>query len=275
MHPRVKIVSSLDAEAGATCRTHARGRRPWPDDAGAPATRAPLRSVPAHRPARDARRRAPRPSRCCAASCSSRAGIAVASYLVKPAKARSFDLFYGSMYINDNTSPVAVDLASGKPTVRLTNAFTAVGAKTGDDIDVYPARRRQHAVARPEHGRVQHGRQHRLRREVDRRRRAAAEGTGDARRRRRSRQVRRPTSCAATQPSTSVYLVGAATVSAAVGSPSGTKARAYATVQQRAVERPGARRRGQQQPVAAHRHRHWSDPDDHRTDGARAAATRA
>jgi hypothetical protein len=64
------------------------------------------------------------------------AGIAVASFVVKPSKARSFDLFYGSMFLDDNTSPVAVDLASGKPTVRLRNAFTAVSAKTTGDLDV-------------------------------------------------------------------------------------------------------------------------------------------
>jgi hypothetical protein len=60
------------------------------------------------------------------------AGIAAVSFLVKPSKARSFDLFLGSVYINDNRSPVSIDLASGKPTVRLRNVFTAVSAgKTG------------------------------------------------------------------------------------------------------------------------------------------------
>jgi hypothetical protein len=62
--------------------------------------------------------------------------LGIAAFVVKPSKARSFDLFYGSMYLNDNTSPVAVDLASGKPTVRLRNAFTAVSAKTTGDLDV-------------------------------------------------------------------------------------------------------------------------------------------
>ena len=67
------------------------------------------------------------------------AGIAVASYLVKPAKARSFDLFYGSVYINDNTSP-----GRHRPGQRQADRAAArrlhgrVGAKTGDNIDVYP-----------------------------------------------------------------------------------------------------------------------------------------
>jgi len=65
-------------------------------------------------------------------------GIAVASFAVKPSKARSFDLFYGSIFMDDNTSPVAIDLASGKPTVRLHNAFTAVSAKSTGDLDVFP-----------------------------------------------------------------------------------------------------------------------------------------
>src|SRR6478609_9738039 len=66
------------------------------------------------------------------------AGVAIVSFVVKPSTARSFDLFYGSMYIDDNTSPVAIDLASGKPSVRLANAFTAVSAKAAADITVYP-----------------------------------------------------------------------------------------------------------------------------------------
>jgi hypothetical protein len=66
------------------------------------------------------------------------AGIAIASFVVKPSKARSFQLFYGSIYLNDNASPVAVDLASGKPTVRLSNSFTAVSAKATSDLSVYP-----------------------------------------------------------------------------------------------------------------------------------------
>ena len=64
--------------------------------------------------------------------------VAVASFAVKPSKARAFDLFYGSVFIDDNTAPVAVDLASGKPSVRLTNAYTQVSAKASGDLDVVP-----------------------------------------------------------------------------------------------------------------------------------------
>ena len=65
-------------------------------------------------------------------------GIAVASFAVKPDKARSFDLFYGSVFVDDNLSPVAIDLASGRATVRLTDATTAVSAGRSQDLDMVP-----------------------------------------------------------------------------------------------------------------------------------------
>lgn len=64
--------------------------------------------------------------------------IAIASFAVKPSTARAFNLFYGSVFINDNTAPVAVDLATGKPSVRLTNAYTQVSARVSGDLDVIP-----------------------------------------------------------------------------------------------------------------------------------------
>ena len=64
--------------------------------------------------------------------------IAVAAALVRPSKARSYQLFYGSVFLNDNTSPVSIDLASGKPSVRLNNAIAAVSAANTGDVDVYP-----------------------------------------------------------------------------------------------------------------------------------------
>jgi hypothetical protein len=64
--------------------------------------------------------------------------IVTASFTVKPSKARSFDLYYGSVYLNDNTAPVAVDLASGKPSVRLQGAYTQVSASESGDLDVVP-----------------------------------------------------------------------------------------------------------------------------------------
>ncbi|MGH8962978.1 MAG: fibronectin type III domain-containing protein, partial [Jatrophihabitantaceae bacterium] len=66
------------------------------------------------------------------------AAIAVASFTVRPSKARAFDLFYGSVFVNDNTAPVAIDLASGKPTVRLPDAYQQVNAKQPNDVDVVP-----------------------------------------------------------------------------------------------------------------------------------------
>ncbi|MDT4904499.1 MAG: hypothetical protein QOH52_2515 [Pseudonocardiales bacterium] len=64
--------------------------------------------------------------------------IAAASYLIRPDKARSFDLFHGSVVLGDSLAPVAVDLASGKPTVRLIEANAQVGAKNANDLAVVP-----------------------------------------------------------------------------------------------------------------------------------------
>ncbi len=47
--------------------------------------------------------------------------IVAAAVIVKPTTAQAFKLVYGSIFVNDNISPVAIDLASGKPTVRLSN----------------------------------------------------------------------------------------------------------------------------------------------------------
>ncbi|MGN6608586.1 MAG: hypothetical protein ACTHMS_16445, partial [Jatrophihabitans sp.] len=66
------------------------------------------------------------------------AGAAAASWLVRPAQAQAFDLFAGSVYINDVRAPVAVDLATGKPTVRLRQANDQVGATTSSDLAVSP-----------------------------------------------------------------------------------------------------------------------------------------
>ncbi|MCW2495887.1 fibronectin type III domain-containing protein [Jatrophihabitans sp.] len=62
--------------------------------------------------------------------------VAVASVVVKPTTARAFHLLYGSTFIDDDTAPVAIDLASGRPTVRLRNAIQAVSATSTGDLDV-------------------------------------------------------------------------------------------------------------------------------------------
>lgn len=60
------------------------------------------------------------------------------SFLVHPDRARSFSLFHGSIFLNDSLAPVAVDLATGRPTVRLINAATQVGAKDSGQLTVTP-----------------------------------------------------------------------------------------------------------------------------------------
>lgn len=64
--------------------------------------------------------------------------IAIASFAVKPNKAQAFTLFYGSVFLNDERAPVAVDLTNGKATVRLVDANTQVSAKKPSDLDVIP-----------------------------------------------------------------------------------------------------------------------------------------
>ena len=156
-------------------------------------------------------------------------GIAAASYLVKPAKARSFDLFYGSIYIDDSTSPVAIDLASGRPTVRLANAFTAVSATSPSDIDVYPLGGQNTLLLDPTTGefnmvdstgfviKTSDGGVPLPKAGANASARAVPAGS--------SAYILRTTA-----KGTSVYLVSAATVSAAVGAQGGTKARAYASL---------------------------------------------
>ncbi|HEY8301565.1 MAG TPA: hypothetical protein VIG48_06685 [Jatrophihabitans sp.] len=157
------------------------------------------------------------------------AGIAAVSYLVKPATARSFNLFYGSVYLDDNTSPVAVDLASGKPTVRLANAFTAVSAKAPEDINAYPLDGGNTLLLDPATGEFNM---------VDSTGFVIKSSDGGV----PLPKADGPTTSTAvpagssayivrrSSDATSVYLVGAATVSASFGSRSGTKARAYATL---------------------------------------------
>lgn len=64
--------------------------------------------------------------------------IAAASYLLRPDKARAFDLLHGSLFLADIRGPVAVDLASAKPTVRINDANVTVGAAKSNDISVVP-----------------------------------------------------------------------------------------------------------------------------------------
>ena len=64
--------------------------------------------------------------------------VTAVSYLVRPDEARSFHLFGGSMFLADAVAPVAVDLASGQPTVRLVDASAQVGATSAGDVAVTP-----------------------------------------------------------------------------------------------------------------------------------------
>lgn len=64
--------------------------------------------------------------------------VAVASYAVRPEKARAFDLFHGSIFLSDQNAPVAVDLASGKPTLRLLGAAEQVGITGTQKMAVVP-----------------------------------------------------------------------------------------------------------------------------------------
>ncbi|SDJ52691.1 hypothetical protein SAMN05444157_3805 [Frankineae bacterium MT45] len=65
-------------------------------------------------------------------------GVVLAGAVIKPSKARAFDLFHGSLFLGDDRAPVAVDLTNGKPTVRLLNAYAQVSAESETGIDVVP-----------------------------------------------------------------------------------------------------------------------------------------
>jgi hypothetical protein len=64
--------------------------------------------------------------------------VALASYVIRPEKARAFDLFHGSVFLADQNSPVAVDLATGKPTLRLLGADKQVGITGDQTLGVVP-----------------------------------------------------------------------------------------------------------------------------------------
>ena len=73
------------------------------------------------------------------------AAIAAASYLVRPDKARSFDLLHGSVFLADQVAPVGIDLASGKPTLRLVGADKQVGASRSTNLTLVAGRGRHAA----------------------------------------------------------------------------------------------------------------------------------
>jgi hypothetical protein len=157
------------------------------------------------------------------------AGLAIASYVVKPSRARAFNLFYGSIYINDNTSPVAVDLASGKPTVRLRNAFTSVSAKTTGELNVVALGGANTLMVNPDTGEFNM---------VDSTG-FVVKATGGGVQLPKSTGVTRtsavPTGDSAylvqsSDSGTSIFLVNEATVSSAIGTNARAKARAYGAI---------------------------------------------
>lgn len=64
--------------------------------------------------------------------------VAIASYVVRPEKARAFQLFHGSVFLGYQDSPVAVDLATGRPTLTLLNASKQVGVTGTQKMGVVP-----------------------------------------------------------------------------------------------------------------------------------------
>jgi hypothetical protein len=163
--------------------------------------------------------------------------IAIASFVVKPNRARSFDLFYGSVYINDNASPVAVDLASGKPTIRLRNAFTAVSAKSTGDVDVLALGGGNTLMLNPSTGEFNMVNSTGF----------VVKTTGGGVQLPTATGVTRTTAIPASSAaymlqssdtSSSIYLVNEATVSSAIGRNARAKARAYGTIAQPLADEP-------------------------------------
>ena len=64
--------------------------------------------------------------------------VAVLSYVIRPERARAFDLFHGSVFLSYQLGPVAVDLASGKPTLQLVNADQQVGITGSEVLNTVP-----------------------------------------------------------------------------------------------------------------------------------------
>ena len=64
--------------------------------------------------------------------------VAVLSYVIRPERARAFDLFHGSVFLSYQLGPVAVDLASGKPTLQLVNANPQVGITGSEVLNTVP-----------------------------------------------------------------------------------------------------------------------------------------
>jgi hypothetical protein len=64
--------------------------------------------------------------------------VAAASYLIRPEKARAFDLFHGSIFLSYKSAPVAVDLPTGKPTLGLAGADQQVSLGQGQSLGVVP-----------------------------------------------------------------------------------------------------------------------------------------
>src|SRR3954451_18585335 len=64
--------------------------------------------------------------------------VAVLSYLVRPDRARAFELFRGSLFLSDQLGPVAVDLPSGTSTLRLVGADEQVGITNADVLEPVP-----------------------------------------------------------------------------------------------------------------------------------------
>ena len=66
------------------------------------------------------------------------ASVAIASVVVRPSHARAFDLLHGSLFLDDDRAPVAVNLADGRPTMRLVDANTQVDAASDSGVAAVP-----------------------------------------------------------------------------------------------------------------------------------------
>jgi len=64
--------------------------------------------------------------------------VSTVSYLVRPDRARSFDLLHGAVLIGDQFGPVSVDLGSGKGTLQLRGADQQAGVSAPGDLALVP-----------------------------------------------------------------------------------------------------------------------------------------
>ena len=62
--------------------------------------------------------------------------VLVAALVVEPRSAQRPEVVTGSLILEDDRPPVVVDLATGRPSIRLKDVFAQVGAESYSDVQI-------------------------------------------------------------------------------------------------------------------------------------------